>query len=308
MSYDADEYRSSMHPVRVYGNSPDLVLAYIERDERITARVLMRRDMTGYSTIYGDKTRMRQALLNAGMSRGVVDDDGGESIKGCHIRRVANGRYPGIFIVPYIDNLSLKEVVLDGKKVLKLVDRCYGDYEGDTTNGLTEDPEELTYCEYYEEDFSGEPYEVIVGFDQRGHRRLQTWSERAVRNHAIWSEYYDCYVYDELSTVDTDDGLMCTDDPEFGDMVLCVARDIYVHRDNASVFGHPDDGEYISDVVVRRHSDIYRICSQSDTVNQLYDMTNYHGEMAANWWIEQNDPDFFTNNNEDANTSQKEAA
>lgn len=307
MSYSADDYQSSMHPVRVYGNSPDLVVAYIQRADHVTARTIMRRDMKGFSTIYGDGNRLRQSMLNAGMSKDVVES-GGKSVYGCHIQRVKDETYTHLNIVPYIDGYSLREVTLEGRAMYKLVRRNTGDHYGDTTNGLTGDPEdEGNYCEFYEDHFRDDTHEVLVGFNRWG-QRTQVWSERAVENHATWSEHYEMYIHDALTTVETESGEMCTDDPDFADMVQCSVQDVYIHRDDASVFGDPDNDEYISDRLVRDKNPTYAVCAESDTVNHLDDMIDYHGKTVAKWWIEQNDPDFFTSNDNDDTSDQKEAA
>lgn len=73
MSQDHDEYSSLLdgsHPVEVYGDSPNLAVAYTERDGRITARTVVQTDTKEWAMVYGDRTILELALSELGYKEG----------------------------------------------------------------------------------------------------------------------------------------------------------------------------------------------------------------------------------------------
>ena len=65
MSHSAGDYDSDCHPVRVYA-AGDLQVAYIERNEEVTARAIVWPAKMVHSRIYGDETRLSSLLSSAG--------------------------------------------------------------------------------------------------------------------------------------------------------------------------------------------------------------------------------------------------
>lgn len=68
MADDADCYGTGIHPSEVYA-SGDFEVAYIMRDERITARSVVIPSKKKWICTYGDTTRLRAALEELGYSR-----------------------------------------------------------------------------------------------------------------------------------------------------------------------------------------------------------------------------------------------
>lgn len=91
MSHDEDHYASPFHPVRVYG-AGDLAVAYLKRDDNITARCLCWPTKKLYSRVYGDESRLIPLLEDLGFSEG--------RLTGARLLRHA---YDGGFVAPYID-------------------------------------------------------------------------------------------------------------------------------------------------------------------------------------------------------------
>lgn len=98
-------YYSSIHPVRVYGNS-DLQVAYLkDSDGRITARAIVWPEKKRYGRIYGDIIRLETKLKKVGYNRGTMIGAKLPLIKEIH------NKYERI-VCPYIDDT--KSVVLKG--------------------------------------------------------------------------------------------------------------------------------------------------------------------------------------------------
>lgn len=94
MSGRANEYGARIHPARVYAG-PDLAIAYLEpRKGVITARCVVWPDKKRRSRIYGDATRLQEALIADGYK--AKDQD----MNGARLRRIPcdDG-----FVVPYVD-------------------------------------------------------------------------------------------------------------------------------------------------------------------------------------------------------------
>jgi hypothetical protein len=122
MSHPAREYASSVHPVRVYG-AGDLAVAYIERDDEVTARALCWPAKQRYGRVYGDAGRLAPLLEAAGYEqRG--------DFTGAKLLRIEDG--DGQFVCPYLDSPNC--AVDDDGDCL----RIGGDINAQMTEGLTE--------------------------------------------------------------------------------------------------------------------------------------------------------------------------
>lgn len=134
MGYSADHYDSRVHPVRVYGDS-DISLAYLERDESISARCLIWEANKVRSTIYGDggtyADELKRLLEEAGYSRGTFN--------GATIQRIAHN--PG-FVLPYFDNAA--GVNDCGDHLIISGNAC--EYEANNENGTSEEGYTCSDC------------------------------------------------------------------------------------------------------------------------------------------------------------------
>lgn len=81
-----------MDCVKVYG-AGDLAIAYIEKDDRITARCVVWPDKKIYNRIFGDADTLSPTLALNGYTKG--------DIEGARLLKIAEGSQ---FIMPYIDN------------------------------------------------------------------------------------------------------------------------------------------------------------------------------------------------------------
>jgi hypothetical protein len=135
MSHSAGDLAAPVHPSRVYA-SPDLAVAYIVRDDRITARAVCWPDKLRYSNIYGDRDRLGDELDELGYTQ--------DSFDGARLLRIPVEAHRGVFVCPYID--SHANVRDDGEYLV--IDDDDGDLCAQHTNGLTgEIGEECAHCE-----------------------------------------------------------------------------------------------------------------------------------------------------------------
>jgi hypothetical protein len=107
MSHSADEYAvyGGSHPVRIYGNSPDLMLAYMRSTTYpnvYSARALVWPDRKLVGRIYGDETRLVEALKDEGYYTGGQPLTYSNLI-GARINYVENGSDEKRVVCPYID-------------------------------------------------------------------------------------------------------------------------------------------------------------------------------------------------------------
>ncbi len=91
MAHDASEFDSFCHPTRVYAG-PDTAIAYIGPRDDARARSVVWPERKIYTSLYGDVSRLRLLLENAGYAKG--------GLNGARIRRIVDG---DSFVVPYID-------------------------------------------------------------------------------------------------------------------------------------------------------------------------------------------------------------
>ena len=191
MSKSLSEYASDIHPVAVYGlelgetldDQPTaLTLAYLEIDNRITARALINERDKVHMRLYGDIELLRKSLVAAGYASArpygytvrVIDSDQGD------------------YVMPYID---AGETSSSGYANVRQVNGRFEvtDGRGDSacrTDGVLNEPEyeDQNFCDYYEESTSEDVSCVII--NERNHERY--WCESAIDNNAtrVNGHYY----------------------------------------------------------------------------------------------------------------------
>lgn len=122
MSHKRSSYSSSVHPVRVYGDS-DLQLAYIQNGpDSYSARALIWPDKKRYGRVYGDISRLT-AMLEA---NGYVKGD----FHGARIRAIEEGQG---YVMPYVDDAAGADYAGGGWLRLS----SHGDLDTKTTDGCT---------------------------------------------------------------------------------------------------------------------------------------------------------------------------
>jgi len=96
MSDRATSYNSDgVHPAEAYATD-DIRIAFIERDNRVTARAVVNEKEKTFYTVYGDRERIIPALDTAGYAR---TDDG--CLIGCRLLKLEISR--NRYATPYID-------------------------------------------------------------------------------------------------------------------------------------------------------------------------------------------------------------
>lgn len=149
MSHAASDYDSPFHPVRVYA-AGDLSVAYIEREECITARVLVWREKKRFGRIYGDSHRLQPLLESAGFVP--------QSLRGA---RLVRHEHDGGFVCPYIDRVySVRD---DGENLI-----IGGDIDAQSTNGLINVEPEGEWCPHCEDSGHSE-YDMVYMEDIEEH-------------------------------------------------------------------------------------------------------------------------------------------
>ena len=183
MSHAPGYYKSKQHPVRMYG-AGDLAVAYIKRDDRITARSLVWIDKKCHSRLYGDAGRLKPLLKAAGF-RNAYDGEGvhRKLFNGARLTRVMQD---GAYIIPYIDSGAawddgkfLRIDVTEGKGNIS----CHADGNSNPT-GLSEgsdddEDEDTAFCDYCE-DGCHETWQVYTP------RGSQYWCESCRNSHAYY--------------------------------------------------------------------------------------------------------------------------
>ena len=156
MSKDADEYASyPKHPAIVYDiTKGDVCVAYIKKDERITARAVCYPERKVYGRIYGDALALEQALERLGYTNNV------DKFVGAKFPYYPKGNG---FVFPWFDGISYVSVLSNHKQVV-LHSRYDGSdvpscilvetHEASSQNGITPEYEDdnLSYCEYCDRD------------------------------------------------------------------------------------------------------------------------------------------------------------
>jgi hypothetical protein len=181
MTHDSDDYRSSVHPLTPYGDS-DLSLAYLVRDEKVIARCMVWKENKIYSRLYGDGSKMADALKAAGFVDG--------SFEGAKIRRIDDAD-TGRLVLPYLDSVRrVKKLDLNW-----LLISSRGDVVADRTDGL-----ESGFCCSGCGDETDEDDLRSVYFSAS---RSSQWCEHCRDGSATYCENHDIYVRnDNVMTVD----------------------------------------------------------------------------------------------------------
>lgn len=187
MAHDVDYYSSPVHPTRVYG-SGDFACAYIlNEDGDISARVIVAPERKVYGRIYGDYSRLRLLLEEAGYSCGQDEDDW----DGLRLLRIEarDG-----FVAPYFDP-PMTSVRDNGQY---LVVDCNGLIECNETNGIANEGELCACCD---DRCSREMYRV--GDEQ--------WCQNCYESYAAYcsncDENYHC---DDMAGSDRNGGAYCS--------------------------------------------------------------------------------------------------
>ena len=212
MAYESGNYESCVHPVRVYG-AGDIRVAYLMRDDNITARALVYGDI--HSRIYGDEVRMESALGAAGFSHGSLD--------GAKLMKIESGGYDS-FVLPYIDDCGVDD--MGGY----LIVRDNGEFDADAENGLSGENENLYSCDNCGDRFDIQQEGATVNEESQ-------WCDSCYTNHAFHCESCDIsYSDDNHAHNGICDG--CIGDSHF----ICDSCGEYFEHDE--MHGTPDDETY----------------------------------------------------------------
>lgn len=127
MSESKGSYRSPCHPTHAYAG-PDLAIAYLMRDGKVTARTLCWPDKKIYTRVYGDRARLEKGLSRLGYSQ-----NDGSGFMGARLKRIMSSTN---YVLPYIDYIGrLRD---DGEHLI--IDNDKGDLSAGSTNGLVAPP------------------------------------------------------------------------------------------------------------------------------------------------------------------------
>jgi hypothetical protein len=266
MQYEASNFRSKVHPCRVYG-AGDLELAYLTMPgdpDRLNSRALIWRkeNETRVGRVYGDGARLRAALAQAGI---VTKSDNScyNKLDGARLLRI---EHFDTFVLPYIDDSSNATDCGDFLRI-----DSSGEIEGGRTDGLAEESSRYTcehcgdqmeeddsyyiddrneswcrhcadnnafHCEYTETWQSGESVEVIV---RPG--REQTWSLDAAQSHAFQCEKTGTWYSDaNFSPYVMHDDTTIGPDYFENECVICAISDEIYHASDCVDL----DGEYVA--------------------------------------------------------------
>lgn len=157
MSHPVDDYASPFHPVRVYA-AGDLQLAYLERDEEVTARVLVWPERKLYSNPYGDAVRLLGLLRAAGYVAGDLD--------GARMKRVL---HKGRFVVPYVDSSLFARDAGDF-----LIIDADGDVDCEVTSGLSDERMDAS-CERCDERVRSDDLVTVHTSGWHGRTMVEGW-------------------------------------------------------------------------------------------------------------------------------------
>ena len=180
MSHEPEYYQSPFHPTRVYA-AGDLAVAYLERDERITARALVWPEKKTFSRIYGDGGRLLSIFERLGWHDSYNKADEKFLFTGAKMTRVPHPRHKHVLVIPYVDAGG----VIDCGTHLEMTKHdgelsCHVD-RNNRVIGLTEpvEPEHDYRCENCEEECD----DTMVVHISR-HRR-QDWCSNCA-NDCTW--------------------------------------------------------------------------------------------------------------------------
>lgn len=159
MSYGASDFDSHCHPARVYAG-PDTALAYIGPRDDARARSVVWPERKIYTSIYGDVSRLKLLLENAGFTKG--------SLNGARIRRLVDG---GSYVVPYID--AGDDLADDGEYLII----GHGSIPSENTNGLGD---RCWYCPRCDHDTSS--HDIIFFRDGSS----EEWCYNCFTDHSVF--------------------------------------------------------------------------------------------------------------------------
>jgi hypothetical protein len=191
MSHDAEDYESSIHPVRVYA-AGDLAVAYLERDDashfdkRITARSVVWPAKKIFTRIYGDEARLKPLLKALGYKNG--------DLEGARLLKIEE---KGGWVAPYVDATDNFDV-----GTTHLILRSGGRYscsDAEPTGICPPDGDRIT-CDRCD-DRVDEDETCSVNTSRRFEA---TWCRRCEERHAI-------YCSDEGISVPEDDAVSMAD-------------------------------------------------------------------------------------------------
>ena len=164
MSSEADDYSGPCHPARVYAG-PDLAVAYVGTLDEPSGRCVVWPEKKAYYSLYGDCSRMRLLLKEAGYTERRLD--------GARVRRIPAG---GSFVMPYVDGIGYCR---DAGDYIILGE---GDHGCQSTEGLCEDIG--SFCgncgEHYDEE-EGSWLEEIS----------EVWCDNCVAENSTYCELSD---------------------------------------------------------------------------------------------------------------------
>lgn len=174
MAHEANCFDGPCHPVRVYAG-PDTALAYIGPREDATARSVVWPGRKIYTSIYGDVSRLRLLLEDAGYTEGGLD--------GARIRRIESC---GDLVVPYIDAggdlADTGDYLVIGR----------GGISSENTNGLSNSP---WYCPRCDNDANPHQtvYDADGGYEEWCYDCFQSDATYCAHNHRYYSDD-ECFV------------------------------------------------------------------------------------------------------------------
>lgn len=240
MSFPEDGYAGDEHPARVYA-AGDLAVAYIRRDDRITARALVWPNKLLRSTIYGDEAVLDDLLSGAGYKK--------DNLNGARLLKI---ECKNEFIMPYIDGCLVVEdcgdhfLIGGGCVPCNFTSglsgpamRCYSCREALDEDDYSLDDDDNKYCyscfdeqfplcEHHEETCERESMErVVVSLHPRS---SQSWGRRAVDMDAFLCPINDAYYHVDLG-VQMVDGVLWSEDAYEDRGALCEGSGEYYPAD-----------------------------------------------------------------------------
>lgn len=147
MSHGTSDYETGdVHPAEVYA-AGDLAVAYLENDDRITARAICWPEKKLYGRVYGDTHRLHE-LMQALEYEHEDHCDGETGFCGARLLKIA---HRGGYVMPWLDHVGTVE---DAGKFW----RIDGEYDAQCTTGMMY-PRGRTECymceEHYDDDNEG---------------------------------------------------------------------------------------------------------------------------------------------------------
>lgn len=162
MAHDTSDFDSFCHPTRVYAG-PDTAIAYIGPRDDARARSVVWPALKIYTSLYGDVSRLKLLLENAGYAKG--------GLNGARIRRIVDG---DSFVVPYID--AGGDLADDGEYLII----GHGEIPSENTNGLGD---RYWYCPRCDDHTT--PHDIVYYRDGSS----EEWCYSCFTDHSIFCAY-----------------------------------------------------------------------------------------------------------------------